>query len=396
MRVRLQDVARRASVSMQTVSRVLRNPDLVAPETAERVRIAMEELGYVKNEQATALRLGRTRTIGLLLPLLAWPFWAEVAAGAEARAHERGYSLLLCDTSDSPAKEEEYLSLLLGYQVAGIVYCVPRCRPETHPMCAQLIQSEVPVVVLSSVPHDLPYSHVHTDDRRAGYVAMRHLLDLGRRRIAIIVSNQSVPDEDSVANEQPFYERVLGARDALVEVGLGDEAYPVFFTANTSESGRAVGQRLLSAGSARPDALFCTSDTVSFGLLEALRLGGMHIPGDIAVVSHDGLPASVLSVPALTTIAPRAREMGAICVERLLLSADIAQELVTDTVEADLIVRASTIGSGLVPSQGIASPISADHAWSQWRMQSMPTTNYKEIAVTSIPLNQMVWQEGDL
>src|SRR2546429_4392687 len=124
MRARLQDVAARANVSMQTVSRVLRAPDLVKPATATRVRAAMAELGYVRNEQATALRLGRTHTIGMLFQLhdsLPMPFALEVIAGAEERAVARGYSLVMCDTSGSPDEEAEVLSLLLRQRVAGII-----------------------------------------------------------------------------------------------------------------------------------------------------------------------------------------------------------------------------------------------------------------------------------
>ncbi|HEY4384824.1 MAG TPA: substrate-binding domain-containing protein [Ktedonobacteraceae bacterium] len=256
------------------------------------------------------------------------------------------------------------------------------------------MQSEVPVVILSAIPDDLPYDYIHTDDRRVGYIAMRHLLDLGRRHIAIVTTHPQA-HEEPFASPEPMYERVLGAYQVLMEVGLAHESCPVFFTSNTSESGRAVGQKLLSAGSSRPDAIFCTSDTIAFGLLEVFRLGGMHVPGDIAVVSHDGLAASALSVPALTTIAPRAREMGTVCVDRLLHLTDTSKEPVTDIVEADLVVRASTIGTGLVPPQGISIPISAEHVWSQWRTQSIPAV-YREIPVTCVPLDQIIVREGEL
>ncbi len=360
MRVRLQEVARRASVSMQTVSRVIRTPHLVSRETAERVHQAMQELGYVKNEQAVALRLGRTRTIGLLLPLLAIPFWSEVAAGAEARAHEHGYSLLLCDTSDSAAKEEQYIALLLGYPVAGIIYAHPRCRPETHSACATLVQSDMPVAVISIDPQDLPYTHVHTDDRRAGYVAIRHFFELGRKRLTLVSNNHGAS-----------LERVRGAYEALQEQGIPEETLTAYIVHDSYEGGYAIGEHIATAQEPLPDAIFSTTDTITFGLLEALRSAGIAIPNDIAVASHDGLTASAFVVPPLTTIAPRAREMGALCIEYLLdkKNAGAQPQSVPQIVEADLLVRASTVGSDYASFHSFSTPISDAEAWSRWRTQ---------------------------
>ncbi|MBA2682478.1 MAG: LacI family DNA-binding transcriptional regulator [Ktedonobacteraceae bacterium] len=378
MRVRLQDVAERASVSMQTVSRVMRTPHLVAPETVERVRAAMEALGYVKNEQATALRLGHTRTIGLLLPLLTMPFWTEVAVGAEALAHKRGYSLLLCDTSDSLLKEEDYIALLLGYQVAGIIYAHPRCRPNIHPSCATLIQSDTPVVVISVIQDDLPYPHVHTDDQRAGYVMVRHFLDIGRKRIAFVANNH----ESSL-------ERIRGAHRALHESDIAGETSPVFFTTETYEGGRVAGQEIVSADGSLPDAIFATTDSITFGLLEALRSHGIRVPEDVAVASHDGLAASAFVIPSLTTIAPRAREMGMVCVDRLLSEEKALDARSLHVVEADLFVRASTAGPEYAAMDSLPTPISDPEAWACWRTRSAPP-DAERVAVTRIPLDRIL------
>jgi LacI family transcriptional regulator len=360
MRVRLQDVARRANVSMQTVSRVIRTPHLVAPETVTLVREAMDELGYVKNEQATALRLGRARTIGLLLPLLARPFWSEFVAGAEIYAHEQGYSLLLCDTSDL-ALEEECIALLLGYQVAGIIYVPSHKQAKTHPARAMLIQSGTPTVVISAHTDDL-HDYVRTDDRRAGYVIARHFLDLGHRRIVVVAEMG-----------QPFYERIQGVHDALREAGIDEETPCVFLAPDTYEGGFAAGQKILEHGEPLPDAIFATTDMMALGLLEALRSSGIHIPEDIAVASHDGLHASAFVTPPLTTVAPRAREMGKTSVDRLLRIPVEQTPPSVHMIEADLLVRASTIGAEQAALHTFSTPISAPDAWSCWRTQPAPT-----------------------
>jgi DNA-binding LacI/PurR family transcriptional regulator len=377
MRIRLQDVARKAEVSMQTVSRVIRTPHLVAPETTTRVRKVMEELGYVKNEQATALRLGRAHTIGLLLPLLAHPFWSEFVAGAEIYAHERGYSVLLCDTSD-PALEEEYIALLVGYQVAGIIYTPPGHLAKTHPVRTMLLQSNTPTIVVSVYPDDFPFAHVRTDDRRAGYVITQHLLDFGRTRIIFIA------EEDSSS-----YERIQGAYDALQEAGIDQDRPCIFPVPNTYEGGLAAGQALLESEEPLPEAIFATSDMIAFGLLETLRSHGIRVPEDVAVAAHDGLHASAFVTPALTTVAPRAREMGKVSVDRLLHSPEESQTFSVHMVEADLLVRASTIGTERAAFHTFSTPISDPRAWLRWREQPIPDQK-KNIQVACLTFEQIL------
>ena len=308
----MRDVAQRAGVSSQTVSRAVRGTGLVAPATLARVRAAMAELGYMGNEAAGALKRGQTYIIGLLCPLLTTPFWSDVAAGAESQAHASGYSLLLCDTSDSLEKEAGYISLLLSHRVAGIMYVVPRCRPETHAACAALLRAGVPVVVISSDPKS-PLLPRATDDVRAGYVAARHLLDLGRRRIALVCSTCSTGDTFS-AHLQPGpadLDRLIRSRNCVAEAGLGTDDVPVLLVQNTMEGGHAVGEALLRDAGSVPDGLLVTVDTVALGVLEVLRAHDVRIPEQVAIVAHDGLLESSVSVLRSLPLRRRAKKWGA-------------------------------------------------------------------------------------
>jgi len=372
MAVRMSNVADRAGVSAQTVSRVIHGEGGVAAETATRVRAAMAELGYHGNAAAGALKRGQTRTLGLLFPLLATTFasfWPDVAAGAEMLAHKRGYSLLLCDTSDSPEKEEGYLSLLLSHRVAGIVYAQPRCRPDHHPACASLLASTIPVVVISSDEHDLPYPHVRTDDTRAGYVAARHLLDLGRRRIAF-VGEAAAFDGESGVLPKPAYDRAMGMRRALTEAGIDAGEIPVLLGPSSWEGGRQVGHALLAGPTPAPDAVFITTETMALGLLDVVRTRGLRVPEDIALVTHDGLSAGESAYPSLTTIAPPRVAMGQACIDALLRMAAGEALPPLALLEAQFIVRESTAGVGRVPRQGFTTPLSAPDAWSRWRAET--------------------------
>lgn len=367
MSVRMQDVALRAGVSAQTVSRVLRQSPRVAPATAARVREAMRELGYHGNEAAGALKRGQTRTLGLLLPFLGMPFWAEVASGAEEMAYAHGYSLLLCNSSGSLQKEADNLALLLSHRVAGIVYATPRCRPRQHPECESLLASGIPVVLISADLDDLPYCHVYTDDRRAGHVAVRHLLDLGRGRIALVRATDAAVERTPV-DEAAIDKRLAGARRALEEAGLAAATTAVYSAPCTMEGGYAVGAALLEAERPLPDALFVTNDIVAAGILEVFRASGVSVPGECAIIAHDGLyPAPNGRMPALSTIAPPSKDMGRTCID-VLLRAQRGEPLpAAYPFEAELIVGASTIGLGAHLERRRGTPISDPQAWSRWR-----------------------------
>lgn len=399
MSVRMSDVAERAGVSSQTVSRVMRGERWVAATTVARVRQAMEELGYHGNAAAGALKRGQTRTLGLLFPMLATTFasfWSDVAAGAEALAHQHGYALLLCDTSDSTEKEAAYVSLLLSHRVAGIVYAQPRLRPDLHPACASLLASNIPVVVISSDEHDLPYTHVRTDDERAGYVATRHLLDVGRRHIVIVGESSSAMGGDAAHFSRPAYDRAMGARRALREAGLDADDTGVMLGPNTMEAGLHIGAALVNAGPPLPDGIFVATEVLALGLLDALRVRGVSVPDDIAIVAHDGLLASAVSVPSLTTIAPPRAEMGRTCIELVLRAIRGESPPPLCLLEASFIVRASTVGAGGVPRQGVSTALSSPDAWSRWRTQSpdigIPGDNTPYIV--SLPLAQAMGAEG--
>ena len=376
MSVRMSDVAARAGVSTQTVSRVLRGEKWVAADTAERVRQAATALGYRGNEVAGALKRGHSRTLGLLFPLYTMSIWSEVAEGVEALTHENGYSLLLCDTSDSTEKEEANLSLLLRHRVAGIIYVEPRCRPSTNSACAELVASKLPVVVISADQNDLPYVHVRTDDERAGYVAVRHLLDLGRRLVCVVANGMDVSNGDAEADLVPtvhVQDRIRGAQRALSQEPRSTAAVPYIVVPNTVEGGRRAAESMLRGRSALPDAVFATTDAVALGLLETLTARGVVVPDDIALVSHDGLFASSVSTPALTTITPPMNAMGRESVELLLRVKGGERPSPRNMLDAKLMVRESTIGLGRAARRGFTTPLSDDQAWCRWRSQAKET-----------------------
>jgi LacI family transcriptional regulator len=372
MPARMKDVAERAGVSTQTVSRVLRGQRWVAPQTAARVRQASQELGYHGNEVAGALKRGRTRTLGLLFPLLTMSIWSDVAEGAEELAHERGYSLLLCDTGHYIEKEAISLSLLLSQRVAGIVYVEPRCRPLTHPACAALVSSNLPVVIIGAQTDDLPYTHLRTDDERAGYVAVRHLLDLGVRSIQVVANGQPyAASEQCLTLATHVQDRIDGALRALQESMLGSFVAPALTVPNTLDGGYRAGESLLNSGLPDGCGVFATTDVIALGMLEAFRVRGVRVPEDVALVAHDGLFASSVSVPAITTIVPPMADMGRTSVELLLSVMDGDAPPQLTVLDAQFVVRESTVGYGPRVRRGLRTSLSDPKAWNRWRSQHL-------------------------
>jgi len=160
------------------------------------------------------------------------------------------------------------------------------------------------VVLIRADPDDLPYCQIHTDDRRADYVAMRHLLDRGCPRIALVWATDAAAIEQTPPDEAAVDRRLAGARRALEETGLGAPAAE-YAAPCTVEGGRAIGEMLLDGGCPLPDGIFVTNDIVAAGIPEVFRSAGLSVPEECAIVAHDGLyPAPGGRTPALSTIAP--------------------------------------------------------------------------------------------
>ncbi|BDZ54513.1 hypothetical protein GCM10025870_15860 [Agromyces marinus] len=183
MAVSVRDVAAAASVSVGTVSNVLNRPDRVAPDTVARVLAAIDELGFVRNDAARQLRAGRSRSIGLVVLDVRNPFFTEVASGAEERAAADGMSILLASSNDDAERERAYLDLFEEQRVLGVLISP---RGEDQPRLALARSRGMPVVLVDRESEDHTISSVAVDDVVGGAMAVRHLLERGRRRIAFI------------------------------------------------------------------------------------------------------------------------------------------------------------------------------------------------------------------
>jgi LacI family transcriptional regulator len=295
----IRDVAARAGVSHQTVSRVINDSPRVTEATRERVLTAIRDLSYVPSPMARGLTTNQTRSIGVVADDISDHFFARVVAGAEAEARRRGYYLMI--GSVEPDDEEAgYLRLMLERRVEGLILARPSVPLDDTDLDAAR-SAGVPLVAVGSTElQGVPV--VDVDNRQGGYDAIRHLLGQGHRRIATIVGPAGWPSAAA---------RLDGHRDALREVGVADDADLVERAADWGlESGQAAAAALLRRGTSFT-AVFAHSDLIALGAIRELREAGLRVPDDVSVVGYDDLPVAAYVEPALTTVHQPMGEVGA-------------------------------------------------------------------------------------
>jgi LacI family transcriptional regulator len=295
--VTIRDVARTAGVSYATVSHVINNTRFVSPETRERVLAAMSQLDYRPNALARSLRKGKSQTVGLILPDSSNPFFAEIGRSIEDAAFELGYNVFLGNTEGDTRRERLYVDLFSKKQVDGIIFVAAGDEADSLRF---LLSQEMPVVL---VDRDLPNVEVDavlTDNRQGGYLATRHLIERGHRRIACITGRSGVT---------PSADRFIGYRQALEEAGLPvDESLVV--TGNYRPAAGLWAASSLLACQPRPSAIFALNDLMAVGALRAAAQAGCRVPEELAIIGYDDIELASFMSPALSTIAQPKAEIG--------------------------------------------------------------------------------------
>jgi LacI family transcriptional regulator len=330
-RVRIRDVAIHAEVSTATVSRVLNDSQTVDPELADRVRRAVDELGYRPNRVARNLRRRIGSVWALLISDIENPFFTSVARGVEDVALEHGFSVVLCNTNENPQRELRYLDVVLAEQAAGVIVAPTSERSEF----GVLSDHGVPVVTIDRRIRGLSLDAVVVDNRFGAFQATAHLLEAGYQRVACI----SGPADVSTAEE-----RRLGHEDALREAGKPVDSRYVRRTDYRVAGGHAAALELLDVDP-RPDAFFVGNNLMAAGAMQALSERGADVPNQIGVVCFDDSPWAPLMAPPLTAVQQPTYQLGQTAARLLLrrLNGEAeAPEVVT--LQTALRVRESSRG----------------------------------------------------
>jgi LacI family transcriptional regulator len=300
MAVRMKDIARDLGVSVVTVSKVLRNHSDIGDETRERVLQRVKELNYRPNLAARALVTGRTCTVGLIVPDLVHPFFAELAKGLSRILRRKGYSMVISSSEEDAGLERQEIEQLLARRVDALLLASVQVTPEGF---AQIAEQRIPYVLIDRSFDGLNANFAGVDDEEAGRLAAGHLADQGCRRIAHIRG----PEVSTALG------RLVGYRQALAERGLEAPAEYVVRGSSSDDAGGIGGyeaMRRLLRLEPRPDAVFCYNDPIAMGAMKAILEAGLGVPRDIAVVGCGNVNyAAFLRVP-LTSIDQNSAAIG--------------------------------------------------------------------------------------
>jgi LacI family repressor for deo operon, udp, cdd, tsx, nupC, and nupG len=340
--VTLREVAARAGVSSRTVSNVVNGYAPVTEATRARVQLAVDELGYRPNVLARNLARGRSGQIAVVVPYLDTPYFAELLQGIIRVARVQGYNVLIDQTDGEAAHERQLISR--GPQTLlfdGVIFS-PLGLSQ-----AELSQRDpnLPLVILGERVSDGTFDHVGIDDIKASCDATEHLLKLGRRRIAAIGDQPYATGEAAQARTQG-YRRA----HALAGVPVAEEL--VISTPRFNRSDGAQAMAYLLELDQPPDAVFCYSDLVALGALHTLRLRGLRVPEDVAVVGYDDIEEAAYANPTITTISQDREMIAKTAVERLLKRVAAQNNLEGVELRAShrLIVRESSAGRAVSAS----------------------------------------------
>ncbi|MEM1054738.1 MAG: LacI family DNA-binding transcriptional regulator [Bacteroidota bacterium] len=302
----IRDVAKRAGVSISTVSRVLNGSASVHEEKKARVRAAADELGYRPNPAALSLLGQRVGGVGVLLPYIAGDIFSEFLSGIDRITSQQGRFLMV---SSSHRNDAEFRAVLRGLErrVDGLIVMSTEFPAET---VRAWLPADLPLVFANTEVHDPEITAVNADNRGGAFRMTEHLVERGHRQIAFLKGPDGTYDAE---------ERLTGFREGLAAHGLEPVLeLPCDFTL---ECGEDTVPAILAADP-RPTAVFAANDDSAFGLLTGLREAGLRVPEDIAIAGVDDSKFSQLAIPSLTTVRMPMRQMGRTAIERLLAEID--------------------------------------------------------------------------
>lgn len=327
----IKDVARVAGVSPMTVSRVINSSGYASQDARARVERAVGELGFVPNALARQLRSKRTRTLALVISDITNPFFTTIARGVEDIAAAHDFAVVFCNTDESEAEEMAYVQMLIQRRIDGVLL-VP--ASDSGKSLRLLRKHRVPVVVLDRRVSSPRVDQVRSDSEAGAYQLVRHLIELGHRRIAMLAGHRNI----STAAD-----RAAGYQRALAEHGIELDDRLVRYEGFGLAAGYRMARQVVVLHP-RPTALFAANNFIAFGVIRALREVGLRIPEAMSLVAFDDLPGDWLIDPFLTVVDQRAYEMGKQAAELILERLEGVERLSRRSIilPVDFIVRRSS------------------------------------------------------
>ncbi len=330
----IQDVARHAGVSISTVSRVLNGNARVNNDLKKRVDVSVEALSYQPNPAARSLRTNRSRIIGLLISDIQNPFFMGLIRGVEDQALQHEYSLILCNSNESPQREQQYLNILWAERVAGAIIVPTREHLEAESL-RRFRERGIPIVAVDRAVKDKSIDSVLVDNVRGAREAVTHLIANGYRRIGVITGPTTITTGR---------ERLEGYTQALSAAGIARDPALEYNGTFKAESGQAFAEKLLDL-TPGVEAIFAGNNLMTLGVLKAIQARNLRVPEDIAVVGYDEIAWAELGSVALTTVIQPVYELGTTAALRLFqrLQDPTVQSRQEITLAPSLRIRGSSL-----------------------------------------------------
>lgn len=326
----MREVAEKAEVSITTVSHVINKTRPVSDELSARVLESMDLLGYQPNLLARSLRLGETKTIGVILPDSANPFFAEVARGIEDTGFEEGYSVIICNSDNNQDKEKLYIDVLYEKQVDGIIFV---STGESTKLLSDSREQKKPFVIVDRMMPGINSDSVMTDNEKGGYLATSHLIQLGHRKISCIRGPSGI---------SPSANRFTGYCRALEEHKIPLDETFILDGDFHFQSGYTNTLDLLKLDNP-PTAIFALNDLMAVGAIAAAQKIGKNVPTDISIIGFDDIDLAAYVHPPLTTISQPKYEIGVMATNLLLdRIQDNNRQPRSRTLDIKLLIREST------------------------------------------------------
>lgn len=296
--ITIKDIARSLCISVSTVSRALTDDKNIRKETRDMVVEEAKRLGYKRNPVAMNLKMGRTNTVGVIVPEMHTPYAATVINGIQEVLYKQNQKVMIAESDENPDRELENLRMMEQFMVDGLIVSLCSYRKNIEEY-RKLAENGMAIVFYDRIPHGLDMPQVLVDDNVDSYFMVEHLIRLGRKRIAYLQG------PDDVYNS---YERGEGYREAMEKFGLYDSKLIVQTGMTFKDGADAIDQ--LCRANIDFDAVYAFTDTLAIGAQNRLRVLGKRVPEDIVVAGFSGTELSTIVSPQITTMEPPLEEMG--------------------------------------------------------------------------------------
>lgn len=335
--VTIYDIAKKAKVSPMTVSRVINNSGNIRVATREKVEKAIKELGYIPNEAARSLTSNQTKTLGLILTDITNPFFAKVARGAEAKAMETGYRILLANTDEDFEKEKSYTDMMISARVDGVIMTPTNDESLKH--VERLNQHNIPTVLLDRTVEGFEGDCVLGDSYKGSRELVRHLIDYGHKNIALVNGPRNISTsrerergyvETLKLNDLPIHENYISEFD---------------FRSMEPHAAHSIVEKLMSLDEdKRPTAIFASNNFIAISVIQSLRQMNLRVPEDVSIVCFDEIEPVEYFDPFFTVAAQPATEFGKISLQYLVerLENDGLEQSRKVILPPDIHIRKST------------------------------------------------------